>query len=247
MKAIEKLLYSIEVHDPKAIDAIFQGGVDPNSEHEGKKLIDLMISMYTRSPRFKQCVQSFVNHGLIFTDDVLLVILLDDAEKLESLIFEDDSIISRRWKIENAYTQMVGAGLLHICAEFNHVSCAKILLDNGMEVNDTAGTDENGFGGQTPIFHTVNQNENQSADMMELLLAHGADVTSTIKGILWGKGFPWETLIPGVNAISYAMLGLLPQMHRKEQTIANTVKRLLQHAYGDNLEIPNIPNKYLLN
>jgi hypothetical protein len=112
-------------------------------------------------------------------------------------------------------------------------------------VNAAAGFDEFRFGGQTPIFHTVNQNNNASAEMMELLLEKNADLKITLLGLIWGKSYEWETLIPSVNPISYAMMGLLPQMHRNEQTISKTVSLLLKRAYGIVYTSPNVPNKYL--
>lgn len=55
--------------------------------------------------------------------------------------------------------------------------------------------------------------------MLRYLLSQPVDLTVTVKGLLWGKGYKWETLVPAVNPISYAMMGLLPQMHRDELTI----------------------------
>ena len=118
-------------------------------------------------------------------------------------------------------------------------------MDHGADVNVIAGSDENGFGGQTPIFHTVNQNNNQSADMMNYLLSKNADLKLTVQGFIWGKGYDWETFIPAVNPISYAMMGLLPQMHRNEKTIADVVSSLIKQAYGINYQSQNIPCKYL--
>jgi len=141
---------------------------------------------------------------------------------------------------------MVGVNLFHICAEFNHVSCAEVLVKHGIDVNIQAGTDEYGFGAQTPIFHTVNQNSNNSKEMMEFLLDHNADLTGTVKGIIWGKGYPWETFIPAVNPISYAAMGLMRQMHRNETTIARVVSVLIKKAYGIEYKSPNVPCKYLM-
>ena len=137
------------------------------------------------------------------------------------------------------------ASLLHICAEFNHVSCAKILVRYGADINAKAGIDKDGFGGQTPIFHTVNQNQNQSADMLNYLLSQSANLDITVKGLVWGKGYEWETLIPAVNPVSYAMMGLLPQMHRNEIVISKTVSLLLKAAYGIDYSFPNVPCAYL--
>ena len=81
--------------------------------------------------------------------------------------------------------------------------------------------------------------------MLDLLLEHGADVSVTVKGIVWGQSYPWETLIPSVNPISYAMIGLLPQMHRDETTISRIVQKLLKHRYGICFQPKNVPNSYL--
>ena len=81
--------------------------------------------------------------------------------------------------------------------------------------------------------------------MFEFLLSKPADILTTVKGFIWGKGYPWETFIPSVNPISYAMMGLLPQMHRSESTISTVVSQLLNNAYGLDYILPNIPNKYL--
>ena len=89
------------------------------------------------------------------------------------------------------------------------------------------------------------QNNNQSADMMNYLLSKNADLKFTVQGFIWGKGYDWETFIPAVNPISYAMMGLLPQMHRNEKTIADVVSSLIKQAYGINYQSQNIPCKYL--
>ena len=70
-------------------------------------------------------------------------------------------------------------------------------------------------------------NLNNSIDMLNYLLSQSADLKTTIAGLIWGKGYDWETLIPSVNPISYAMMGLLPQMHRREITISKIVTILL--------------------
>jgi ankyrin repeat protein len=135
--------------------------------------------------------------------------------------------------------------LLHICAEYNHLDCAKILVKHGIDINVEAGVDENGFGGQTPIFHTVNQNSNKCIDVMNYLISESADLTLTVKGLVWGKGYEWETFIPSVNPISYAMMGLLPQFQRKEKSIYEVVAILLKAAYSIDYKPSNVPNKYL--
>lgn len=82
--------------------------------------------------------------------------------------------------------------------------------------------------------------------MLHFLLEQGADLTLTVQGLIWGRGYEWETFIPAVNPISYAMMGSLPQMHRKEKTVMATVSLLIKHAYGIDYTPNNVPNKYLM-
>ncbi len=245
MGLLEDIAIQIELHSVEGIRNCFSKGVGPNDLLRNKPLIYELISEYTRSPRFKNCVNTFIEHGLIFHDPVLLSVLADDAELLEKKIIADPEIISKKYSLSCAYTPLFEVTLLHICAEFNHVSCAKVLTNHGADINAAAGFDEHGFGGHSPIFHTVNQNSNQSSEMMEFLLAAKADLKITVPGLIWGKGYEWETLIPAVNPISYAQMGLLPQMHRDEKTIAKTVSVLMQHAYSIDYFPPNIPCAYL--
>lgn len=239
------IIGQIEVHSIEGIRNCFLNGVDPNMIYNGEPLIYELTSEYLRGPRFKECVKLFVDHGLEFKDKALLAVLLDDSKTLESIIIGNPEAIKKPRDLRCAYTPLYRATLLHLCAEFNHVSCAEKLIKHGADINATAGCDEHGFGGQTPIFHTVNQNMNQSYEMLELLLSNGAGLQLTVKGLIWGKSYEWETLIPSVNPISYAMMGLLPQMHRDEKTISEIVSKLLEHDFGIDYTSKNIPNKYL--
>ncbi len=245
MDYLSKLIGEIEVHSVEGIRECFSNGINPNDYYKGEPLIYELTSEYLRSPDFKNCVRVFVNHGLIFEDKVLLSVLLDDATALEASIKDDPDIVNKRYSLRCAFTPLHEATLLHICAEFNHVSCAEVLVKQGADINARAGEDENGFGKQTPIFHTVNQIRNRSNDMLHFLLDKSADLHYTVPGLIWGKSYEWETLIPAVNPISYAMMGLLPQMHRNEKEISGIVSLLLKKAYGIDYKSSNVPNKYL--
>ena len=241
----EKVITDIELHSVEGIRECFENGVDPNDHFRGEPLIYELTSEYLRSDRFKECVKVFVDYGLIFDDKVLLSVLLDDASTLEHLLNGDPLAVNNCYTLRCAFTPLYEATLLHVCAEYNHVACADVLVEKGIDINSKAGVDENGFGGQTPVFHAVNQIKDHSGRMLDFLLARSPDLRITVKGLVWGKGYPWETLIPAVNPVSYAMMGLLPQMHRNEADIANTVSTLLKAAFGIEYVSPNVPNKYL--
>lgn len=245
MDWLKEITRQIELHSPEGIRNCFAHGIGPNDDFKDRPLIEELISEYTRSPRFKDCVQVFVDHGLRFEDEALLAVILNKADTLESFLRGNPTLVSKKHSFRCAYTPMHEVTLLHICAEFNHLACAEVLVNYNVDINSKAGYDEYGFGGQTAIFHTVNQNGNQSASMLDFLLSNDADLRVTVPGLIWGKGYEWETLIPAVNPVSYAMMGLLPQMHRDERTIAKTVTILLKKAYGIEYSSENIPNTYL--
>lgn len=245
MDYLQKIIGEIETHSIEGIKECFANGVSPNDNYKGVPLIYELTSEYARGPEFKECVKTFVDHGLVFEDKILLSVLSHDATVLDLQLKIDPEAVRKKFSLRCAYTPLYEASLLHICAEFNHVSCAEVLVKYGADINAKAGINENGFGGQTPVFHTVNQNQDRSADMMSYLVSQSVDLSITVKGFVWGKGYEWETLIPAVNPISYAMMGLLPQMHRNEIVISKTISLLLKAAYGIDYTFPNVPCAYL--
>ena len=236
-----------ECHEVENIRRYFEEGGDPNERFsDGMPIFTLMVEMYLRSPRFKGCVQAFIDHGLKFKPKELLAVFIDDAVTLEKMIKDDPALVLKTYSLfNNTFTPLTGGTLLHFCAEYNCVNCATMLLRHDADINAKAALDENGFGGHTPIFHTVNQVLDNSKEMLYFLLENGADLSITVKGLVWGRGYGWETFIPAVNPISYAMMGLLPQMHRKDTTVAQTISLLLKYAHGMDYTPPNVPNKYL--
>ncbi len=245
MDHLKKISIAFELHSVEGLVTCFENGADPNALVHEKPLIYELINMYTRGPRFKRCIQAFVDYGLVFDDEVLLAVLLDDAALLNELLVQNTSALAKKYTFQCAFTPLQEVSLLHICAEYNHVSCAKILVKHGADPNIKAGFDANGFGGHTPIFHTVNQDANKSIDMLNYLVSLAVDLSSTVIGLVWGKGYDWETFIPAVNPISYAMMGLLRQFQRTEAQIYEVINILMQARYQIEYTPKNIPNRYL--
>ena len=245
MDPLRQILICFETHDANGIRTCFENGVDPNAELNGQPLIHSLIDMYTRGPGFKDCIRAFVDNGGYFEDKILLAVLMDDAMTLDQLLTANHEAINNQYSLHCTFTPMLEASLLHICAEYNHLQCAAMLVKHGMDVNVKAGFDANGFGGQTPIFHTVNQDANKSIDVLKFLLSQHADLSITVKGLIWGKGYEWETFIPDISPVSYAMMGLLRQFQRTETDIYKVVSLLMKAKYGIEYAPVNIPNKYL--
>lgn len=245
MDNLQEIITNFELHSVQGIRGCFEKGVNPNELINGDPLLYSLINMYSRGPLFKECVKAFVDYGLQFEDKVLLSVLLDDASLLDIQLSTRKDALLKKYSFDCTFTPLYEASLLHICAEYNHLACAQILVKHGADINAKAGVDKNGFGGQTPIFHTVNQSANKSIDVLKYLIGQNADLIFTVKGIIWGKGYEWETFIPSVNPISYAMMGLLRQFQRTEADIYEIVSLLQKANYGTDYYPPNIPNKYL--
>jgi hypothetical protein len=100
----------------------------------------------------KDCVQAFVDFGLKFQDKLLLSVLLDNAESLDRQLKNRPLDVSKKYTLRCTDTPLYEITLLHICAEFNHLAYAEILVKHGADINAKAGIDKYGFGGQTPFF-----------------------------------------------------------------------------------------------
>jgi ankyrin repeat protein len=81
-------------------------------------------------------------------------------------------------------TPLAGATLLHLCADYDEIEIARWLLDHGMDADQPAAIDAEGFGGHTALFSTVVSQPNfwmnhhgkaQDAPFTRLLLDHGAN------------------------------------------------------------------------
>ena len=245
MSVTDDLVGWFEMHDPNQIRAALTAGASATALINGKRPIDLLIEMYTRSPKFVDCLQVMLDAGASVGDPLLEAILLDDMSRLGELIRADPQIVHRRYSLDSAYTSLRGASALHVCAEYNSIGCARALLEAGVDVNVRADVDENGFGGQTPLFHTVNSNQNHCRPAMELLVSAGADLDVRVKGVVWGGGFEWETVVFDVSPISYAQCGLYAQFHRRERDIYSNLSHLYERRYGTPPPIRNVPNRYL--
>ena len=145
MDYLKKLINDIEIHSVEGIRECFKNGVSPNDSYRNEPLIYELISEYTRTLRFKDCVNIFVEYGLHLDDKALLAVLANDAATLQTLVAAKPDLAAQTYTLRCAYTPFHEVTLLLICAEFNNVSCAEILVRHGAYVNARAGTDEHGF------------------------------------------------------------------------------------------------------
>lgn len=245
MPAEAELLEAFEVHSPDQIRDLLAEGVSPTALIKGKRPIDILVEMYLRSPRFAECLRVLLDAGATVGDPWLEAILLDDEAGVRKLLAESSEHLQQKLSFLCAYTSCRGVSALHICAEFNSIRCARVLLDSGADVNARADQDADGLGGQTPIFHAVNSNHNYCRPMMEMLAEAGADLDIRVSSLLWGESMSWETVVYDVTPISYAQCGLYWQFHRREQDIYSNIDALFRKRYNKPSQYRNVPNAYL--
>lgn len=246
MSVNDDLVVGFELHDPQIIRGAIAAGASPTAPIGGKRPVDVLIEMYQRSDRIAACLRVLLDAGATVGDALLEAILLDDEAALRRVLSASPRERERRLSLPCAYTFLTGVSPLHICAEYNSVKCARVLIDAGVDVNVRADADRDGIGGQTPLFHTVNSNHNHCRPMMELLVEAGADLDVRLRGLVWGGGFAWETVVFDVTPISYAQCGLYAQFHRRDEDIYGNITYLYLRVHGASPPIRNVPNRYLL-
>jgi ankyrin repeat protein len=239
--AEDDFLGAVEVHSVDGLAAVLDAGLDVRASIRGKSLINWLTEMYLRSNRFADCLRLLLDRGAVLDDPAIAPVLIDDADGVRA----NPSLVTHRMTLVSAFTPLDGATMLHVAAEYGNANAAQALIEAGAEVNATAAVDEFGLNGQTPLFHTVNSILNYSEPILRLLLDAGAKVDVRLAGIVWGRGFEWETTLFDVTPISYAQFGLLPQVHRKEREIYEIARRLLDASNRQIPPLDNVPNRYL--
>src|ERR1700730_17256546 len=155
------LSHGFETHSTERIQEALAAGIDVNDLIDGKTPLTLLLEMYSRSPKFSDCVRCLIQAGAWCPDIGLLAVLLDDGDLLRVELRKHPPVMHNPVDIRCcAFTPLLGASLLHVEAEFGLVRAAAALLEAGADVEVKAATDEYGFNGHTPIFHTVCQHRN---------------------------------------------------------------------------------------
>src|SRR5437868_12564178 len=115
------LLGAFELHSPSQIRDALAAGASPVDLLEGKRPIDILIEMYSRSAQFADCLRVMLDAGASIGDPLLQVVLLDDDSALRGILKTSSAELHRKLYPLCGYTSCKGVSALHICAEFNSV------------------------------------------------------------------------------------------------------------------------------
>ena len=182
-----------ETVEPRPIKWLLEHGANPNCAKPGRKYpgtaLDYVIGTYGRSRQLAECMDILIQAGCATKYDVppVLDLLRGRLDRLEEKIEAEPALVHRQFaELDFGSTgarmlKLLGAALLHVAAEYGNVEAARLLLERGADVNGRAVVDENGAGGQTPIFHAVTQFFDWGLPVAQLLVERGADLSVRAK------------------------------------------------------------------
>ena len=153
-----------------------------------------VVASNERKPRHKsQCLKLIADAGLFLPDTPPMALHRRDIIRLRQFLNEDTSLLSRVFSETDIFppelgieapspcayvTPLIGGvSLLHMAVEFCDLELSAWLLQQGANVNQPAAVNTEGYGGWTPIFHslaTLHVPRNFS-EIAALLMSHGAD------------------------------------------------------------------------
>jgi ankyrin repeat protein len=217
-------------------------------DDNGKLLAAAAMSIETDSRRpddRHQILELYAQYGFRLPDTPPMAVMRGRIDLLEEHLRRDPELLTRTFPWEEIFppelgchgatsagegmatfgTPLDGATLLHICADYDEIEIARWLLDRGMDVDQPAASDADGFGGHTALFSTVVSQPNfwinhhrlaPAAPFTRLLLDHGANPNARaslrkelhpgyerpgmywyrdVTPLMWGEQFHFQNLV----------------------------------------------------
>lgn len=214
---------------PDLLQMLIDLGANPKFEFAGNDgpatPLSMLLGSYVRRPaELHACLDVLERSGVELEDTPRMAIYRGDCAALARHIDADADVVNSRFDFDSPNTPLHGATLLHLAAEMCEVEAARLLLDRGADPNAAAGTDAEDFGGQSPIYHTVNSIWNAGFPVCELLVERGADLACRCNLRHLGYQRTFENITP---------LGYAVQMARDDVPHENVVALLKQHGAAE--------------
>jgi ankyrin repeat protein len=210
---------------PRALKWLLEHGADPRvAAREYGSPITMLICTYMRNAKGRNaCLEVFADAGFDLPDTPAMAFHRGRIDLLEAHLDRDPSLLEHRFQESEIFpaelgiepgdglhvTPVSGSTLLHLAIEYDDIDMARWLLERGADVNAKAALDADGFGGHTPLFHTVVTLAAPDDSKARLLLERGANPNArgTIRKQLRDMGDPEKEMMRefhNVTPIGYA-------------------------------------------
>jgi hypothetical protein len=163
--------------------------------------VDVVLETDSRNPVAKhRILELYAEYGFKYPDTAIMALHRGRIDLLEEHLRRDPELLRRRFTFEEIFppelgchdevlathgTPLGGTTLLHVCADYDEIEIARWLMERGMNVDERATVDKDGFGGHSALFATVVSQPNfwmnhrgriPEAQFTRMLLDHGAEV-----------------------------------------------------------------------
>ena len=166
--------------------------------------VETVIGSDSRRPADKRRIlELYAAHGYAYQDTAMMAFHRGRFDLLDRHLARDPRLLARTFGIHEIFppeigcrhtpyeamgTPVDGGTMLHLAVYWDELDMAEWLLARGADPNARAAIDADGFGGFTPLFHSVvsqaafwinysgdRKQQSAEAQFTELLLARGAD------------------------------------------------------------------------
>jgi ankyrin repeat protein len=176
----------------QALKWLLDHGADPQvASREYGSPLNMLICTYARNAKGKNaCLEVFAAAGFDLPDTPAMTFHRGRIDLLDAHLDRDPSLLGHRFQEGEIFpaelgikpgeglhvTPVVGGTLLHLAIEYDDIDVARWLVERGADVNAKAALDADGFGGHTPLFHTVVTLAAPDDSKARLLLECGANM-----------------------------------------------------------------------
>jgi ankyrin repeat protein len=131
--------------------------------------VDVVLETDSRNPAAKHAIlEMYAEHGFVLPDTPVMAVHRGRVDLLERHLQRDPALLRQTFGYTDIFppslgchdesyprTSLDGVTLLHVCVEFDELEIAQWLLERGMNPDQPAAVDAQGFGGHTALFTAV--------------------------------------------------------------------------------------------